>query len=145
MKKVIKIVSAIALSLCLLVCATGCVSNNWGRAKEKLEAEGYKVTATVNTGELDDKFVIGSALTACTGKVAEETDPISSYVYGSKDGKFVHIFYCESGEIATELVEAIEANKANLIKNNEMEEKEAKIGKFGKVVYFGHKEAVKAA
>ena len=144
MKKVIKIVSAIALSLCLLVCATGCVSNNWGRAKEKLEAEGYNVNATVNTDDFSSVTKIQLGLAAC-GVGDAKTDPISSYVYGSKDGKFVHIFYCESGEIATELVEAIYAKKADLISTYEMEEKEVKIGKFGKVVYFGHKEAVKAA
>ena len=144
MKKVIKIVSAIALSLCLLVCATGCVSNNWGRAKEKLEAEGYNVSATVNTDDFSSVAKIKAGLLAC-GVGNADTDPISSYVYGSKDGKFVHIFYCESGEIATELVEAIDAKKADLMSTYEMEEKEVKIGKFGKVVYFGHKEAVKAA
>ena len=145
MKKVIKIVSAIALSLCLLVCATGCVSNNWGRAKEKLEGAGYNVSATVNTGNVTSKTAIATALSVCSGKINASTDPIDAYVYASLEGKVIHIFYCKDGETATELKEAIDANKASLIKTYSMAEEDAKVGKFGKVVYFGHKDAIKAA
>ena len=144
MKKFIKILSALAMAVCLLVCATGCVSNNWGRAKEKLEAEGYTVTATVNTDDLASVAKIKAGLVAC-GVATADTDPIDAFVSATKDGKIVYIFYCESGEIAKELYDAIDAKKASLLDTYNMEEGDAKLGKMGSVVYFGHKEAVKAA
>lgn len=138
MKKFIKILSALAMAVCLLVCATGCVSGNWQKAEENLKAEGYTVVAT------ESAVAIKAGLVAC-GVATADTDPIDALVSGTKDGKIVYIFYCESGEIAKELYDAIDAKKATLIKTYNMEEGDAKLGKMGKVVYFGHKDAVKVA
>ena len=143
MKKIVKILSALAMAVCLLVCATGCVSNSWIKAQEKLAKEGYTVTATANIGTFESETKIKAGLTAC-GVGKADTDPIEAFVGGVKDGKVIYIFYCESGEIAKELYDAIDAKKAVLASNYKMEGEE-QLGKMGKVVYFGHKDAVKVA
>ena len=143
MKKVIKILSALAMAVCLLVCATGCVSADWQKTKENLVAEKYNVSATVNTDALSATKI--KAGLVAVGLAKADTDPIYAYIYAIDDGKFAHFFYCDNGEIAKELYEALDAKLPELLDTYDIAEKDAKLGKSGRVVYFGYKEVIKAA
>lgn len=137
MKKILKLITALTLVLCLAFSLTACINDDWADVEQKLKEEGYSVTATVE----DSGIKTALALRGLTA----EADDVDCYMVASKDDKQVFIIFCDERDTAKSLATQIETRKSDYMKLYNLTEDTCDYGRDGKVVYFGHKDAVDAA
>lgn len=142
MKKTIKGIIAGILACLMLFAFTGCVSKNWAKVEEQLIDKQYDVEVYADEGDIEISLIIACINTYTDEYIAPAS--IEKFVYATKGSLNVCVIYCETAGAAKELKERVEEVETDLAKKFGYEEGEYKIAREGKVVYFGHKQAIKA-
>lgn len=137
MKKLMKTLLAIMMIACFAVMSTACINSNWRRVKDKLEKEGYEVENT--TSEYIIKFYLEEL------GIYIDADEVECAMTAEKGDKFIYILFCESFSAARDAKKDAKDFLELLIEEDSSEFEDYKVGRDGKVVYFGHKDAIKAA
>lgn len=158
MKKNIATIIAIVLVVAMCaVCFAACVPTDASKAQENLKGNGYSVikleSGTLSGGITDILAgLVGDAVPKNWDTiVAGGKDKESIVIINFKDADSAKTFYNEMKETKKKASEDLEKEykDGNITESeyNEIKEelKNTKVGKFLKTVYFGTKEAIKAA
>ena len=137
MKKVMKTLLAVIMIACFAVMSTACINSNWRRVDDKLEKEGYEVEKTTN-----ENYIKGYLEEF---EIHIEADEVECAMAAYKGDKFIYILFCESFSAARDAKKDAKDFLELLIEANSSEYEDYKVGRDGKVVYLGHKDAIKAA
>ena len=134
MKKMVKIIALAMVAVMLMLTLASCgakPNSDPAKAKEKLEKEGYEVMLIEDETALKMSGLDGlvASLTAMKGDSEE-------------DAQLVTIYYFKDADSAKKAEEKDVVKKAM---EEAKEEDDVSTGRSGKMIWFGTKEAVKAA
>ena len=143
MKKLVRTFVTFFMIACLTLSMSGCMSNDWAKVRDKLVNKGYSInTETTDAGEigefLSDFYVNDYAI------IVDPVD-ISCVLTATNSAKMIVIVFCKDNNSAKRVSQSFKSDKIKLCSELGVYSKDYKTGKSGKVVYFGHKDAVRTA
>lgn len=140
MKKILKLITALTLVMCLVFSLTACINDDWADVEQKLVKEGYEVDVAVGKTELTAAW----ASLSLVGLKAE-LDDIECVMDAEKGEMEILIIFCDDRDVAKSLATQIETKKSTFMKEMGLTEDTCDYGRDGSVVYIGHNQAVKDA
>lgn len=141
MKKRITIVTVLALVLaCAMLFAACTPASNPDTAKEKLEKKGYTVSVD---------FPIGPTALSVLG-ITGVKKVVQGYYSDENSYEYICIIYFSSPSDVKEAIDKVKSYASDQEKDKEKDSKDKEesdwtVGKSGKMIWFGTKNAVKAA
>ena len=140
MKRILKLITALTLALCLAFSFAGCINDDWADVEQKLVEEGYEVDVAVGKTELTAAWTALSLV-----GLNAEPDDIECVMEAEKGEMEILIIFCDDRDVAKSLATQIETKKSTFMKEMGLTEDTCDYGRDGSVVYIGHKTAVKDA
>lgn len=139
MKKFIKSVFLFLMVAVVAVTASGCISSDYTKVKEKLEKAEYSVSETTN-----DLAISGACVGLAAMGVEVDDSKIVCIMSAAKDDAGIQLYFCEDSATAKSLEEQLK-EIIDELKEEAEDDEDFKLGRNGKVVYYGNEQAIKDA
>jgi len=126
------------LITCFALFGTACrINKDWRDVEEKLIDENYEVQAT--TSETYIEYYLEDF------NLDDFAKDVECVMMAEKGSKCIFIVFCEDRATAKDIKSEAEDMVEDVADMMDIDEDDLKLGRDGKVVYLGHKDAVKAA
>lgn len=140
MKKIVKTLSMLLFVVCIAFTATACINSNPTKVEDKLMDKDYEVmsfTQEEEIAEFLEEMYINSERTIINPK------KVNCILCAVKGSRSILIAFCEDKDTAKKLEEEVEELVIDFAELLGIDEENCETGRSSKVVYIGHKDAVK--